>query len=200
MTNFVGQKAPDFTSLAIMPDGRINEAFNLTTHVNGRYAVIFFYTMNFAYVDPMEILAFQNRLPAFQERQCEVIGISCDSHLSHMQWRYTPVAQGGIGQLGFPLVSDISRRVAKGYEVLVNDAVAMRATFLLDQMGVVRLHTTYDLPIGRNVDEILRTLDALQFHEKNGLVTPPHWKKGAEAIAPTTDGVKNFVQKYGAAA
>ncbi len=195
MTNFVGKEAPDFTSLAILPDNSFKPDFNLRTHLNGRYAVLIFYPMNFGYVEPTEMIALQQRLGEFQQRKTEIITISTDTHLSHLEWKKKPIQAGGIGNVQFPMVSDITRRVANGFEVLVNDSMCMRATFVLDGDHIVRYQATHDLPFGRNVDEIIRVIDALQYHEKNGMVTPEGWVKGQRGYKPTPEGYTRYFEE-----
>ncbi|MGD9649575.1 MAG: peroxiredoxin [Dongiaceae bacterium] len=195
MTLLVGKPAPNFTALALMPDNSVNTEFNLDQYITGKVGVLFFYALNFSYVCPTEIIALNNRMAEFQARGAHVVGVSVDSHLSHIWWKNLPVARGGIGQIQFPLVSDLTRRVAQGYDVLVNDSLCLRATFIIDKIGVVRYQAVHDLPIGRNIDEILRTIDALQHHEQTGYVCPANWSKGKEAVKPDVDGLAQFMNK-----
>ncbi|MGE0252666.1 MAG: peroxiredoxin [Dongiaceae bacterium] len=195
MTLLVGKPAPNFTALALMPDNSVNTEFNLDQYITGKVGVVFFYALNFSYVCPTEIIALNNRMAEFQARGAQVVGVSVDSHLSHIWWKNLPVARGGIGQIQFPLVSDLTRRVAQGYDVLVNDSLCLRATFIIDKIGVVRYQAVHDLPIGRNIDEILRTIDALQHHEQTGYVCPANWSKGKEAVKPDVDGLAQFMNK-----
>lgn len=197
MSVLTTKKAPAFKTAAVMPDNTVNEAFSLESYL-GKYVVLFFYPLDFTFVCPSEILAFDHRVEEFKKRNAEVIGVSVDSHFSHLAWRNTPVNQGGIGQVKFPLVSDLTKQIAKDYDVLVNDAVALRGTFLIDRSGVVRHQVVNDLPLGRNIDDALRTLDALQYLEEHGEVCPANWKKGEAAMKPTADGVANYLKEHGA--
>jgi peroxiredoxin (alkyl hydroperoxide reductase subunit C) len=196
MSVLVGKQAPDFTASAVMGDNTINEKFNLKSYLNGRTGVLFFYPLDFTFVCPSEIIAFANRLDAFKERQTEVIGVSVDSHFTHLAWKNTPVKDGGIGKIGFPLVADLTKSIARDYDVLLNEAIAFRGTFLIDSKGVVRHQVVNDLPLGRNVDEALRMVDALHYHEKHGEVCPAGWNKGAEGMKATAQGVANYLETH----
>ena len=195
MSVLVGKTAPDFTAAAVMGDNTIQEKFNLTQYLNGRTGVLFFYPLDFTFVCPSEIIAFANRLESFKERNTEIIGVSVDSHFTHLAWKNTPIDQGGIGNIGFPLVADLTKNIARAYDVLVNDAVAFRGTFLIDKKGIVRHQVVNDLPLGRNVDEALRMVDALHYHEQYGEVCPAGWNKGKEAMKPTAAGVAGYLAK-----
>ncbi len=195
MCTLVTQKAPDFTAQAVMPDNTIKE-LKLSSY-QGKYVCLFFYPLDFTFVCPSEIIAFDKKLAAFQERHCEVIGVSVDSQFTHLAWKNTPRNQGGLGNVQFPLVADLSKNIARSYGVLINDSVALRGLFLIDKSGVVRHALINDLPLGRSVDEALRILDALQFFEKNGEVCPANWKPGDEAMKPTADGVAKYLAKHG---
>jgi peroxiredoxin (alkyl hydroperoxide reductase subunit C) len=195
MSVLVGKTAPDFTAPAVMGDKTINENFNLKNYLNGRTGVLFFYPLDFTFVCPSEIIAFANRLDSFKERNTEIIGVSVDSHFTHLAWKNTPVNDGGIGSIGFPLVADLTKSIARDYDVLVNDAVAFRGTFLIDGKGVVRHQVVNDLPLGRNVDEALRMVDALHYHEQHGEVCPAGWNKGKQAMKATADGVASYLAK-----
>jgi peroxiredoxin (alkyl hydroperoxide reductase subunit C) len=193
-TTLVTQPAPDFAAQAVMPDNTFVE-LKLSSH-RGKYVVLFFYPLDFTFVCPSEIIAFDKRLDAFRERNCEVIGISVDSHFSHWAWKNTPREKGGIGSVRYPLVADIKKEIARAYGVLLNDSVALRGLFLIDKAGVVRHAVVNDLPLGRNVDEALRVLDALQFTEKHGEVCPANWHQGEEGMKPTADGVATYLAKH----
>lgn len=195
MCTLVTQKAPDFTAQAVMPDNTIKE-LKLSSY-QGKYVCLFFYPLDFTFVCPSEIIAFDKKLAAFQERHCEVIGVSVDSQFTHLAWKNTPRNQGGLGNVQFPLVADLSKNIARSYGVLINDSVALRGLFLIDKSGVVRHALINDLPLGRSVDEALRILDALQFFEKNGEVCPANWKPGEEAMKPTAEGVAKYLAKHG---
>jgi len=194
MAVLVGKTAPDFTAAAVMPDNSINESFNLKEHLKGKYGVLFFYPLDFTFVCPSEIIAFNNRLEEFKSRNAEVIGVSVDSHFSHHAWKSTPVEKGGIGNVQYPLVADLTKSIARDYDVLTNEAVAFRGTFLIDQDFVVRHEVINDLPLGRNVDEAIRMVDALIFHEEHGEVCPAGWNKGAKGMKPTAEGVSHYLK------
>lgn len=191
----VTKPAPDFTATAVMADNSFNEKFQLSDY-RGKYVVLFFYPLDFTFVCPSEIIAFDKRLKDFQSRNCEVIGVSVDSHFTHWAWKNTPVEKGGIGNIQYPLVADLTKQIAREYGVLFNDAVALRGLFLIDQEGIVRHALVNDLPLGRNVDEALRVLDALQFHEENGEVCPANWRKGEEGMTATAEGVATYLEKH----
>ena len=195
MSSLVTKEAPDFAAQAVMPDNSFAE-FTLSS-LRGKYTLLFFYPLDFTFVCPSEIIAFDKALPQFKEKNCEVIGVSVDSHFTHLSWKNTPRDQGGIGNVQFPLVADISKEIARSYGVLFNESIALRGLFLIDKDGLVRHGLVNDLPLGRNVDEALRVLDALQFTEKHGEVCPANWKQGEEAMKPTADGVASYLAKHG---
>jgi peroxiredoxin (alkyl hydroperoxide reductase subunit C) len=196
MSVLVGKAAPDFTAAAVMADGSINDKFNLLSHIKNKIGVLFFYPLDFTFVCPSEIIAFHNRVDEFKTRGAEVIGCSVDSHFTHAAWRNTPIEKGGIGAVKFPLVADLTKQIARDYDVLVNDAVAFRGTFMIDKKGVVRHQLVNDLPLGRNVDEALRMVDALNFHEEHGEVCPAGWNRGADGMKPNADGVASYLSKH----
>ncbi len=191
----IQQKAPDFTATAVMPDGSFNEKFQLSDY-QGKYVLLFFYPLDFTFVCPSEILAFDKRLDEFKARDCEVIGVSVDSHFTHWAWRNTPVEKGGIGNIRYPLVSDLTKKISRDYGVLLNDAVALRGLFIMDKDLIVRHMLINDLPIGRSVDEAIRVLDAIQYHEEHGEVCPANWRKGEKAMKPDAKGVAEYLSKY----
>ncbi len=193
MQAFVGKTAPDFTAKAIMPDNSIEFEFNLKYYVKGHKAVVFFYPLDFTFVCPSEIIAFNNRLGEFAERGTKVIAVSVDSHFSHLVWKNTPYNKGGIGNVQFPMISDLNKEISKTYNVLNDDSISLRATFLIDEHFVVRHMLVNDLPIGRNVDETIRMIDALEFHNTNGEVCPAGWHKGEEAMTPSLKGVADYL-------
>jgi peroxiredoxin (alkyl hydroperoxide reductase subunit C) len=197
MSVLVTKQAPDFTCPAVLADGSIVDDFNLKTHINGKYAVVFFYPLDFTFVCPSEILAFDHRVERFKELNCEIIGISIDSQFTHNAWRNTPVNQGGLGAVKFPLIADLGGSIMGSYGVIHPDNVALRGAFLIDLNGVVRHQVVNDLPLGRNVDEIIRTLEALQFHEEVGEVCPAGWNKGDSGMKDTPEGVASFLEEYG---
>ena len=195
METLVTKEAPDFAAQAVMPNNSFAE-LKLSDY-RDKYVVLFFYPLDFTFVCPSEIIAFDKKLDEFKEKNCEVIGLSIDSHFSHFAWKSTPVDKGGIGNVQFPIVADITKAISRSYGVLINEAVALRGLFLIDKKGIVRHAVINDLPLGRNVDEALRMLDALQFTEKHGEVCPANWRKGEEAMKPTADGVASYLAKHG---
>lgn len=195
MSTLVTTEAPDFTAQAVMPDNSFSEV-KLSSY-RGKYVVLFFYPLDFTFVCPSEIIAFDKKLDEFKEKNCEVIGVSVDSHFSHLAWKNTPIDKGGIGNVQYPIVADIKKNIARDYGVLLDDSVALRGLFLIDKDGVVRHSVINDLPLGRNVDEALRMLDALQFTEKHGEVCPANWTRGEEGMKPTAEGVATYLAKHG---
>jgi peroxiredoxin (alkyl hydroperoxide reductase subunit C) len=195
MSVLVGKIAPDFTANAVMGDNQINEKFNLHNHLKGKIGVLFFWPLDFTFVCPSEIIAFDHRLQEFKALGAEVIGVSVDSHFSHLAWKNTVVSNGGIGQVQYPLVADLTKKIAKDYDVLVNDSVALRGTFLIDQSGIVRHQVINDLPLGRNIDEAIRMVEALKFFQENGEVCPAGWNKGKEGIKASAEGIASYLTK-----
>ena len=196
MTTLVTQEAPDFTANAVLPDNTF-APLTLSSY-RGKYVVLFFYPLDFTFVCPSEIIAFDKRLAEFKAKNCEVIGVSVDSRFTHFAWKNTPVENGGIGQIKYPLVEDLTKSIARSYGVLFGDAVALRGLFLIDTKGVVRHAVINDLPLGRSVSEALRMVDALQFVETHGdQVCPANWQEGDDAMKPTADGVASYLAKHG---
>lgn len=193
MSVLVGKKAPDFTAAAVMGNNEINDKFNLHTFLKGKIGVLFFYPLDFTFVCPSEIIAFDHRLEEFKKLGAEVIGVSVDSHFSHIAWKNTPVNNGGIGQVQYPLVADLTKNIARDYDVLINEAVALRGTFLIDQEGVVRHQVINDLPLGRNIDEAIRMVEALKFFQAHGEVCPAGWNKGKKGMKPNAAGVAEYL-------
>lgn len=191
----VGQEAPDFTAPAVMGDNSINGEFNLKSYLDGSYGVLFFYPLDFTFVCPSEIIAFDHRLKAFEERGAKVIACSIDSHFTHLAWKNTPVNEGGLGQVQFPMVADITKNIVTDYGIKTGPGIAFRGTFLIDKNGLVRHQLVNDLPLGRNVDETIRTLDALMFHEEHGEVCPAGWTKGDSGMTATPDGVAAYLSE-----
>ena len=190
----VGRKAPDFTANAVLGDGSITNNFNLEKAVEGKYAVVFFYPLDFTFVCPSELIAFDHRLEEFKKRNVEVIGVSIDSHYTHNAWRNTAINDGGIGQVGYTLVADINHAICQAYDVEHPAAgVAFRASFLIDREGMVRHQVVNDLPLGRNIDEMLRMIDALQFNEEHGEVCPAGWNKGDKGMKADPNGVAEYL-------
>lgn len=194
--HLIGKPAPDFTAPAVMGDNTITESFNLKEFLAGDYGLVFFYPLDFTFVCPSEILAHDHRLGEFESRGVKVVGVSVDSHFTHLAWKKTPTEQGGLGQVKFPLVADLTKQIAKDYGVLLPGGVALRGSFLIDQSGTIRHYVINDLPLGRNVDESLRMVDALQFHDQHGEVCPAGWKKGAAGMEATPDGVAKFLSEH----
>lgn len=192
----VGRQAPDFTAAAVLGNGEIVDNFNFKEFTKDKAAVLFFYPLDFTFVCPSELIAFDDRFAAFQERGVEVIGVSIDSQFSHNAWRNTSVDNGGIGQVKYPLVADIKHEICKAYDVEhPEDGVAFRGSFLIDANGVVRHQVVNDLPLGRNIDEMLRMVDALQFHEEHGEVCPAQWEKGKKGMQASTEGVAKYLSE-----
>ncbi|HTR00590.1 MAG TPA: peroxiredoxin [Candidatus Acidoferrum sp.] len=197
MSAFVCQKAPNFTAAAVMPDGSIKENFSLSDYA-GKYVVVFFYPLDFTFVCPSEILAHNSRVEEFKQRNVQVIGVSIDSQFTHSAWRNTALDKGGIGAVGFPLVADVKHDIAKAFGVEHPQAgVALRGSFLIDKSGVIQHMVINNLPLGRNVDEMVRMVDALQFSEEHGEVCPAGWNKGDEGMKPTAAGVASYLAKHG---
>lgn len=196
MAVLVGKQAPDFTAVAVMGDNDINESFTLSAHTKGKYAVVFFYPLDFTFVCPSELIAFDHRLKEFKDRNVEVIGVSIDSQFTHLAWKNTPVNQGGIGKVGYPLVADIKHEICRAYDVEADAGVAFRGSFLIDKAGVVRHQVVNDLPLGRNIDEMLRMIDALQFTEQHGEVCPAGWNKGKAGMKADPKGVAEYLAQH----
>lgn len=192
----VGRPAPDFCAPAVLGTGEIVDKYCFSENTKDKYSVIFFYPLDFTFVCPTELIAFDKRLELFKQRNVEVIGVSIDSHYTHNAWRNTPVEKGGIGPVRYALVADLTHAITKAYNVETPDgAVAYRASFLIDKKGMVRHQVVNDLPLGRNVDEMLRMVDALQFTEQHGEVCPAGWQKGAVGMKGTPDGVADYLAK-----
>jgi len=191
----VGQEAPDFTAPAVMGDNSINGEFNLKSYLDGSYGVLFFYPLDFTFVCPSEIIVSAHRVKAFEESGAKVIACSIDSHFTHLAWKNTPVNEGGLGQVQFPMVADITKDIVTDYGVKTGPGIAFRGTFIIDKNGVVRHQLVNDLPLGRNVDETIRTLDALIFHEEHGEVCPAGWNKGDSGMTATPDGVAVYLSE-----
>ncbi len=192
----VTNPAPDFTATAVLADGSIVEDFKLSENFGEKGTVVFFYPLDFTFVCPSEIIAFSHRYDEFQKRGVNVVGVSVDSQFSHFAWRETPVEKGGIGRINFPLVADLTKNIARDYDVLLNDAVALRGSFLIDDKGIVRHAVINDLPLGRNVDEMLRMIDAQQFTDEFGEVCPAGWQKGDEGMKADAEGVAEYLAKH----
>jgi peroxiredoxin (alkyl hydroperoxide reductase subunit C) len=195
MSVLVGKEAPDFTANAVMPNNEINGKFNLKSYLKGKMGIVFFYPLDFTFVCPSEIIAFDNKVNEFKTRGVELISVSVDSHFTHLAWKNTPVNKGGIGQVQFPMVADLTKSIARDYDVLLDAGIALRGLFLIDKAGIVRHQVVNDLPLGRSVDEALRMVDALNFTEENGEVCPANWSRGKEGMKASTEGVAKYLEK-----
>ena len=196
MAVLVGKPAPDFTAEAVLGDNTMR-SFTLSQEIKGKYAVIFFYPLDFTFVCPSELIAFDHRLDEFKKRNVEVIGVSIDSQFTHLAWKNTPVNNGGIGQVKYPMVADVKHEICRAYDVEFSPAgVAFRGSFLIDRNGVVRHQVVNDLPLGRNIDEMLRMVDALQFTEEHGEVCPAGWNKGKAGMKASTSGVAEYLASH----
>ena len=195
MAVLVGKPAPDFTVPAVLADGSIVENFSFSAATKGKYALVFFYPLDFTFVCPSELIALDHRIPDFKARNVEVVGVSIDSHFTHNAWRNTAVNDGGIGQVKYTLAADITHEIAKNYDVESAGGVAFRGAFLIDPEGVVRSQIVNDLPLGRSMDEILRLFDALQFHAEHGEVCPANWKKGDKGMDASPEGVAKYLSE-----
>jgi len=192
----VTNKAPDFTATAVLGNNQIVEDFNLMSNLGEKGAVLFFYPLDFTFVCPSELIAFDHRLEEFTNRGINVIGVSVDSQFSHFAWKETAIDKGGIGQVKYPLVADLTKQIARDYDVLLDDAVALRGSFLIDADGTVRHAVVNDLPLGRNIDEMLRMVDAMLFTNEHGEVCPAGWAKGDEGMKADTEGVADYLAKH----
>ena len=192
----VTRQAPDFTSSAVLGNGEIVDNFNFKKHIEGKAAVLFFYPLDFTFVCPSELIAFDHRYEEFKKRGVEVVGVSIDSQFTHNAWRNTPTENGGVGAVKYALAADVKHEIAKAYGIEhPEEGVALRASFLIDKNGVVRHQIVNDLPLGRNIDEMLRMVDALQFHEEHGEVCPAQWEKGKEGMKDNPEGVAKYLKQ-----
>ena len=192
----VTRQAPDFTSSAVLGNGEIVDNFNFKKHIEGKAAVLFFYPLDFTFVCPSELIAFDHRYEEFKKRGVEVVGVSIDSQFTHNAWRNTPTENGGIGAVKYALAADVKHDIAQAYGIEHPEAgVALRASFLIDKNGVVRHQVVNDLPLGRNIDEMLRMVDALQFNEEHGEVCPAQWEKGKEGMKDNPEGVAKYLKQ-----
>lgn len=194
MSTLIGKPAPDFTTAAVLANGEISSNFRLQEVIKNKYAVLVFYPLDFTFVCPSELIAIDHRIEEFNQRETVIMGISIDSQFTHSAWRKTPINDGGIGPVRYPLVADVNHQICQTYGVEHPAAhIALRGTFLIDKQGLVRAQHINDLPLGRNIDEILRLVDALQFHEKHGEVCQAGWNKGDRGIKPTAEGIATFL-------
>ena len=192
----VTKKAPDFTATTVLGNNQIVDNFNLYENFGEKGTVLYFYPLDFTFVCPSEIIAFDHRLQEFKDRGINVIGVSVDSQFSHFAWKNTPVNQGGIGQVKYPLVADLTKEIAKAYDVLLDGGVALRGSFLIDKDGTIRHAVINDLPLGRNIDEMIRMVDAMLFTNENGEVCAAGWNKGDEGMKASTEGVAEYLAKH----
>lgn len=192
----VTKKAPDFTATAVLANGQIVDGFNLMENLGKKGAVLFFYPLDFTFVCPSEIIAFSHRIDEFESRGINVIGVSVDSQFSHFAWRETPVEKGGIGAIRYPLVADLNKQISRDYDVLFGESVALRGSFLIDSDGTIRHAVINDLPLGRNIDEMIRMVDAMLFTNEHGEVCAAGWQKGDEGMKASTEGVAEYLAKH----
>jgi len=195
MAVLVGKPAPDFAAQAVFGNNEIKE-LKFSEHIKGKYAVLFFWPLDFTFVCPSELIAFDHRLEEFAKRGVEVVGCSIDSHFTHLAWKNTPINNGGIGQVKYPMVADIKHAIAQAYDVEAGGGVAFRGSFLIDKKGLVRHQVVNDLPLGRNIDEMLRMVDALQFTEEHGEVCPAGWQKGKAGMKANPEGVAKYLAEH----
>ncbi len=195
MSVLVGKQAPSFSAPAVMADGSINADFSLTDY-KGKSIVLFFYPLDFTFVCPTELIAFSHRIEEFEKRGVQVLGCSIDSQFTHAAWRNTAIDDGGIGPVKYPLVADVKHEVCRAYDVEFEPAgVALRGSFLIDEGGIVRHQVVNDLPLGRNIDEMLRMVDAMQFHDKYGEVCPAGWNQGDKGMVADGEGVASYLSE-----
>ena len=194
MSALVAKPAPDFTAQAVMPDGSFKE-IKLSDY-KGKYVILFFYPLDFTFVCPTEIIAFSKKIDEFKKRNTEVLGVSIDSHFSHLAWRNTDRKKGGLGDITYPLVADLSKKITYDYGVMHDAGIAFRGLFLIDKEGVVQHQLINNLPLGRNIDEALRMVDVLQFHEKSGEVCPANWKQGEDGMKADPAGSQEYFGKH----
>jgi peroxiredoxin (alkyl hydroperoxide reductase subunit C) len=195
MAVLVGKPAPDFTATAVLGNNEIKE-ITLSSFTKGKYTVVFFYPFDFTFVCPTELIAFDHRLDEFAKRNVQVIGVSIDSEHTHLAWKNTPVDKGGIGPVHYPIVADVRHLIARAYDVESSGGQAYRGSFLVDRGGVVRHQVVNDIPLGRNIDEMIRMVDALQFNEEHGEVCPAGWTKGKAGMKDTAQGVATYLATH----
>ncbi|WP_018152452.1 peroxiredoxin [Leeia oryzae] len=193
MATLVGKQAPDFTVPAVLGSGEIVENFSFSKATAGKYSLVFFYPLDFTFVCPSELIALDHRMDAFKSKGVEVVAVSIDSHFTHNAWRNTPINNGGIGAVKYTMAADINHAIAQAYGVETDDGVAFRGAFLIDNTGKVRVSIVNDLPIGRNIDELLRLVDAIQFTDEHGEVCPAGWNKGDKGMQASPDGVAAYL-------
>lgn len=194
--NLVTKSAIDFIAPTVLSDGKIVDDFCLSKHVKDKYAVLFFYPLDFTFVCPTELISLNNKISEFAKRDVEVIGISVDSKFSHDHWRKTPINEGGIGEISYPLVSDIKKSISRDYGILYDDSIALRATFIIDDKFVVRHQSINDLPLGRSIEELIRIIDAIKHNKEHGEVCPAGWRKGKPAMQASDEGVADYLNSH----
>jgi peroxiredoxin (alkyl hydroperoxide reductase subunit C) len=196
MSVLVGKPAPDFKAAAVLGDGSIVDSYSFSEKTKGKCVAVVFYPLDFTFVCPTELIALDHRLDELKNRGVEVLAVSVDSQFTHAAWRNTPVEKGGIGPVRYTMIADVSHAIAKAYDVEVEGAaVAYRGTFLIDENGIVRHQVVNDLPLGRNMDELVRMVDALQFHEEHGEVCPAGWNKGQKGMSANAAGVASYLSE-----
>ncbi len=199
MATLIGKQAPDFTTAAVLGDGQIIDDFQFSQASKNKYAWLFFYPLDFTFVCPSELIALDRRMDAFKKNDVEVYSVSVDSQFTHNAWRNTAINDGGIGPVQYAMLADVSHEICRAYDVELEGAgVALRASFLIDDKGIVRHQVVNDLPLGRNLDEMLRMVDALKFHEEHGEVCPAGWKQGDSGMVDTPEGVATYLEKHAA--
>ena len=196
MSVLVGRQAPDFTVPAVLASGEIVEQFNMSETLKGRYGLLFFYPLDFTFVCPSELIALDRAIGEFEQRNVQVMGVSVDSQFTHLAWRNTPVDKGGIGPVRYPLIADVAHSICQAYGIQHQAGVAYRGVFLIDKNGMVRSQIVNDLPIGRSIGELIRLVDALQFHEQHGEVCPANWKKGDTGMQASPQGVADYLSQH----
>lgn len=194
LTTLVTKDAPDFSAEAVMPDNSFGEI--TLSKLRGKYVMLFFYPLDFTFVCPSEIIAFNRKLDEIKAKNCEIVAVSVDSKFTHLAWKKTPLENGGIGDIQYPIVQDLTKSIAREYGILSDESVALRALFLIDPNGKIRHATINDLPFGRNVDEAIRMLEAVQFYEAHGEVCPANWQTGKAGMKPTAEGVADYLSKH----
>ena len=197
MSVLVGKKAPDFTAAAVLGTGEIVDNYNLTEALKGKYGLVFFYPLDFTFVCPSELIALDHRMDEFKARGVEVIAVSIDSQFTHNAWRNTAINDGGIGPVKYTMVADVKHDICQAYDVEADGGVAFRGAFLIDLEGNVRSQIVNDLPLGRNMDELIRLVDALQFHEEHGEVCPAGWNQGDKGMVASPEGVASYLSAEG---
>lgn len=196
MSVLVCKPAPDFCAPAVLADGSIDAGFRLSTAIKGKYGLLFFYPLDFTFVCPSELIALDHRIDDFKKLNVEVMAVSVDSQFTHSAWRNTSINDGGIGAVRYTMVADVGHSICQSYGIEHAEAkIALRAAFLIDKQGVVRSQMVNDLPIGRNMDELLRLIDALQFFEMHGEVCPAGWTKGSKGMKASAEGVKQYLNE-----